>query len=69
MGMVLIDEFKFPHAIFQLGKGELSSDGLIYGYKRMFGFLGLADKPHLGLTVIVTPKWMFLASIQEAYHN
>jgi len=67
--MVLIDEFKYPHAIFELGKGELSSEGLLYGYKRMFDFLGLGDKQHLGLTIIVTPKWMFMAPINKPYHS
>jgi len=34
-GLVLIDEFLFPHCIFQLGKGELNAEGLTFGYKKM----------------------------------
>jgi len=63
-GLVLIDEFKFPHCVFQLGSGELNNDGLTYGYKRMFAFLELTEEQlALGLTIIVTPQWMFLATV------
>ena len=70
LGLVLIDEFKFPHCVFQLGQGELNNEGLTYGYKRMYQFLDFKeDKKQFGLTIIVTPKWMFLAAINQPYHN
>jgi hypothetical protein len=38
----MIDEFEFPHAIFQLS--DLTVDELQYGYKKLSGFLGLVNK-------------------------
>lgn len=51
--------------MFQLGSGELNSDGLSYGFKRMIAFLEFSEEQltQLGLTIIVTPQWMFLATI------
>jgi hypothetical protein len=54
MGLVLIDEFEFDHAIFQMGNGDFTTEGLQYGYKKLYNFLGLHKNPTAGLTVIVT---------------
>ena len=32
LGIILLDELEFPHAIFQLNKDELSATGLQYAY-------------------------------------
>jgi hypothetical protein len=69
MGLLLIDEFKFDHAIFQIGNGEFTTEGVQYGYKKLYNFLGLHKKPDAGLTVIVTQKWMFMSVIHQPYHR
>lgn len=69
MGLVLIDEFTFDHAIFQVGSGEFNSDGMQYGYKKLFNFLRLHKNPNAGLTMIVTQKWMFMALLHQPYHR
>jgi len=66
--MVLVDEFKFPHVVYQMGREGLTADGVKYGYNKMFDFLGLKEKLHLGITLIVSPKWIFLAPIERPYH-
>jgi len=38
--MILIDEFKFPHVVFQLSANEVNQDGMAYAYRKMYGFLG-----------------------------
>ena len=32
-------------------------------------FLNLKEKQHLGITLLVTPQWMFLATVQKPYHR
>ncbi len=68
-GLILIDEFEFPHAIYQVGPTEMNAEGLVYGYKKLFNFLKLKEKQHLGITLIVSPQWMFLGQIQQPYHR
>jgi hypothetical protein len=51
-----------------LGQNELTAEGLKYAYKKLHAFIGLASTPHVGLTIIVSPQWMFLATIQNPYH-
>lgn len=69
MGLVLLDEYPFDHAIFQIGNGEFNQDGLQYGYKKLYNFLGLDKNPNAGLTMIVTQKWMFMSLLHQPYHR
>jgi hypothetical protein len=34
-GMVLIDEFEFPHCVFQMASNENQPDDYKYGYQKM----------------------------------
>ena len=61
LGLILIDEYEFPHAIFQVSESDLNVEGLQYGYKKCLTFLGLQNKQQMGLTVVITPNWMFMA--------
>lgn len=65
--MLMIDEFKFPHCIYQLGKNELNMDGCKYGYDKMMQFLKL-NKSRQGLTLIIAQEWMFMTPIFGPYH-
>lgn len=49
--------------------GELNADTLKYGYKKIYNFLQLNRTPDAGLTLILTPQWMFVAPIYEPYHR
>lgn len=66
--MTLIDEYRFPHSVFQLGKEEMNGEGLKYGYMKMAQFLELSKKQNCGLTLILTPQWMYLSLIERPYH-
>lgn len=67
--MILIDEFKFPHVVFQLSPTEVNQDGMQYAYRKMFAFLNLQQKRDIGITLICTPTWMFLGAIEGPYHK
>ena len=69
-GLVLIDEFKFPHCAFQLANNEMNVEGLTYAYKKCLAFLGLNKKEHwyIGMTILVCPQWIFIAPIYNPYH-
>jgi len=54
----------FPHAVFLLSKTDMNAEGLMYGYKKLFQFLGLSKTQQFGITMIVTPNWMFLCTIK-----
>ena len=54
-GLLLLDEYPFEHAIHLLEDGELSIEGLKYGYKKICNFLGLTKNTSAGLTMIVAP--------------
>ena len=38
----------FDHAIFQIGNGEFNTEGLQYGYKKLYNFIGLHKKVDAG---------------------
>jgi hypothetical protein len=46
----------------------MNQDGLFFAYKKMFGFLGLNHHRNYGITLIVSPNWMFLGQIEQPYH-
>lgn len=46
----------------------MNQDGLYFGYKKMFGFLGMNTQRNLGLTLVVSPNWMLLAQMEQPYH-
>lgn len=35
----------------------------------MYGFLELQTRRDIGITLICTPKWMFLGALCQPYHN
>lgn len=68
-GLLLLDEYPFEHAVHMLDEGELTVEGLKYGYKKLSNFLQLNKNTDAGLTLIVAPKWMFLAPLYQPYHK
>lgn len=41
VGLTLVDEYTFPHAVFQITPADMNPEGLQYGYKKLYTFLGL----------------------------
>lgn len=42
-GLILVNEFDFPHAVFEILPTEMSSDGLQLGYRKLSTFLNLKE--------------------------
>lgn len=72
IGLILVDEYAFPHAIYKFQQeSEISPEGLKIAYSKISGFLKLGDLQAThgcGVTLIVTPVWMFVAVINKPYH-
>ena len=68
IGLLLLDEYKFPHAVLFLSENDLTHDGLKHSYNKIASFLKLKDKPDAGVTLIITPTFMFVGLIQNPYH-
>ena len=47
----------------------MTAEGLKFAYRKIYAFMGLASMPEVGLTIIVTPQWMFAAVVQKPYHS
>ena len=47
----------------------MNAEGLKYAYKKLYNFLQLEDMPDAGMTIIVSPQWMYVAPIHQAYHH
>lgn len=43
-------------------------DGITFSYKKLINFLDIASKPDLGLTLVISPNWMFMTTIVGPYH-
>ena len=63
----MVPEMGFEHVIYMLTENVLSSDGLIYAYQKCSNFMHLRTRQDLGLTVVVTPKWMMLCALTGPY--
>lgn len=67
-GIVLLDEFKFPHAVYPINPSEMSIEGLKYAYNKVSTFLDLKANQDMGITVIVAPQFMFVCIVSQPYH-
>ena len=67
--LTMIDEFPFEHAISPIENGEFTVEGLRYVYGKLYSFMNLSDNADIGITLILTPNWMFLAPIYQPYHK
>ena len=47
----------------------MNVEGLQYGYKKLYNFLDLKNKPDLGITLVIAPQWMFMATVAGPYHK
>jgi hypothetical protein len=61
--ITVISEYQFPHGIFKIASTDINVTGLKHAFEKLSSFLGLKNKPDLGLTIIVSPQWMFVATL------
>ena len=64
-GIIVVPEYKFSHGIFKIGSNEMNPDGLQYAFGKLAYFLDLkkTKNTHFGLTIVVSPQWMFVATL------
>ena len=67
-GLYVLPEFNFPHAIFMIASTEMNADGLQYSFKKIATFLQLKENADDGFTIIISPQWMFVGSLNRPYH-
>ena len=61
--ITVIPEYQFPHGIFKIASNEMNAEGLKYAFEKLSAFLGLKNNLDQGLTVLVSPQWMFVSTI------
>lgn len=69
-GLFMIPEFQFDHCFYQLTRENLVNDPatqMSEVYKRAADFLRLNTKPNVGITCIVSPRWMFVGILTQPY--
>jgi hypothetical protein len=66
-GLFMLPEYEFDHCVYSISEKELTEGGLVYGYNKAMNFLRLKDRPDVGLTVIVTARWMFVGILTAPY--
>lgn len=66
IGLMLIDEYPFEHAVFLFE--SLNIESVMHGYRKAYGFLKLNEKYDAGLTIVLTPNWMFVTRVYSPYH-
>ena len=69
-GLVLLDEYQFPHAVMTITQTDMNCEGLKYAFSKISTFLDLqTTASDQGLTIIVSPEFMFVALIDKPYHK
>ena len=63
----MLPEYQFDHCIYTITENNLTEEGLIYGYNKCAAFLRLKQRPDIGLTMIITAKWIFAAVLSGPY--
>ena len=66
-GLLMIPDYQFDHAVYMITESKISEEGLTFGYNKCKGFLRLKQRPDVGLTVLVSPKWMFVGVLSNSY--
>eukprot|EP00344_Euplotes_crassus_P006364 CAMPEP_0197017714 /NCGR_PEP_ID=MMETSP1380-20130617/79693_1 /TAXON_ID=5936 /ORGANISM="Euplotes crassus, Strain CT5" /LENGTH=615 /DNA_ID=CAMNT_0042444845 /DNA_START=516 /DNA_END=2363 /DNA_ORIENTATION=- len=61
-----LPEFDFPHFVCIL-EGEPSDSSLVADYLKICDELNLGELQRLGVTIIITKEWMFVATLSQPY--
>ncbi len=61
-----LDELNFPHAV-AIHEQGLKGDSLLTQYRKCFTLLELDAHPLVGITILVTPNWLFIAPMSKPY--
>jgi len=66
-GLLMLPEYQFDHCVYQMTESILTEEGLVYAYTKAMNFLRLNERPDVGVTVIISPKWIFMAVLTQPY--
>lgn len=66
-GLFMISEYSFDHVCYELSESQVNEQGLQFAYNLCRDFLRLKTRPEVGLTVIVSPKWIFVGVMTQPY--
>lgn len=66
--LILVDELQFPHAIYKITEKELTMEGLKFAYNQIYEFLKLKEKQDWGITICMSPSWLFVGALNRPYH-
>ena len=63
----MISEYTFDHVCYELSESQTSETGFQYSFNLCRDFLRLRTRPEVGLTVIVSTRWIFVSVITQPY--
>ncbi len=65
-GLITIDDYKFPHAIFVFDQSQTEL-GFETAFNKIALHLGLIEKPDIGMTILISPQWIMVAQLTGPY--
>jgi hypothetical protein len=63
----VLPEFDFKHVMYFITELAITPEGLIYAFTKCSAFLGVKDMEEEGMTLVVTPKWLMIVPLKDAY--
>eukprot|EP00347_Sterkiella_histriomuscorum_P001454 403371978 len=65
--IIKLDEYNFPHAVYIYESNHMKEEILHNGFNKIHQYLDLDDHPDVGLVIIISPSWMFVATLTGPY--
>jgi hypothetical protein len=66
-GLVILPEFNFKHVLYFITELAITPEGLIYAYTKCSTFLNVSSLEQEGMTLLVSPKWVMMVPLKDAY--
>ncbi len=63
----MLQEFSFKHVLYLITELAITPEGLIYAYTKCSSFLNVTNMEQEGMTLIITPKWVMMVPLKDAY--
>ena len=69
-GLFMIPEYDFEHCISSLTSGDWQNEnGIQCQFAKCADFLRFKSRPDVGMTVMISPKWIFVCPLTQPYAN
>ena len=62
-----MQELNFRHVLYFITELAITPEGLIYAYTKCSTFLDVSNMEQEGMTLLVTPKWVMMVPLKDAY--